>query len=106
MKIILPNKKNIESAKIEAKLVEKILDADKYNKSHCIKIIEHFYFTKEDIEYYAIIFELLGLSLYDFLKSNSYRGYTMTQVQSFAKQIFESIEFLHSISVIHTDLKT
>ena len=36
----------MESAKVEAKLVEKVLAADKYNKSHCIQIIEHFYFSK------------------------------------------------------------
>ena len=29
----------------------------------------------------------------DFLKNNSYKGYTMTQVQSFAREIFEGIEF-------------
>ena len=105
MKIILPIKKYIESAKVEAKLVEKVLSADKYNKSHCIKIYEYFHFSQGDKDYFAIIFELLGLSLYDFLKNNSYKGYTMTQVQSFARQIFEGIEFLHKINIIHTDLK-
>ena len=105
LKVILPIKKYMESAKVEAKLVEKVLAADKYNKSHCIQIIEHFYFSKGDTDYYAIIFELLGLSLYEFLKNNSYKGYTMTQVQSFARQIFEGIDFLHSMNIIHTDLK-
>ena len=105
MKIILPIKKYKESAIVEAKLVEKILSEDKYNKSHCIQIIEYFTFKHRDIEYFAIIFELLGLSLYDYLKNNSYKGYTMTQVQSFARQIFEGIEFLHRINIIHTDLK-
>jgi len=105
MKIILPNKKNIESAKIEAKLVQKILQEDKYSKSHCIQIIEYFYINKENYEYFAIVFELLGLSLYDYLKDNSYKGYTMTQIQSFARQVFEGIAFLHSIDIIHTDLK-
>ena len=78
LKVILPIKKYMESAKIEAKLVEKVLAADKYNKSYCIQIIENFYFSKGDTDYYAIIFELLGLSLYEFLKNNSYKGYTMT----------------------------
>ena len=105
MKIILPIKKYQESAIVEAKLVEKVLAADKYNKSHCIQIIEYFTFMHRDIEYFAIVFELLGLSLYDYLKNNSYKGYTMTQVQSFARQIFEGIEFLHRINIIHKDLK-
>ena len=55
MKIILPIKKYIESAKVEAKLVEKVLSADKYNKSHCIKIYEYFHFSQGDKDYFAII---------------------------------------------------
>ena len=105
MKIILPIKKYIESAKLEAKLVEKVLEKDIYKKSHVIKIIEHFHFWKGDTQYYAIIFELLSLSLYDFLKMNSFKGFTMNQVKHIAKQIFEGIEFLHSIDIVHTDLK-
>ena len=44
MKIILPIKKYMESARLEAKLVEKVLEKDIYNKSHVIKIYEHFHF--------------------------------------------------------------
>ena len=66
MKIILPIKKYIDSAKIEAKLVQKVLSEDKNNRSHCLNIYEYFHFTQGDTEYFAIIFELLGLSLYDF----------------------------------------
>ena len=39
MKVILPIKKYIFSAKIEAQLVKKVLDRDENKKSHCIKII-------------------------------------------------------------------
>ena len=105
MKVILPIKKYIFSAKIEAQLVKKVLERDENKKSHCIKIYEYFTFSKGGKEYLAIIFELLGMSLYDFLRFNSYKGFTMTQVQSFAKQIFEGVAFLHSINIIHTDLK-
>ena len=105
MKIILPIKKYIDSARLEAKLVEKVLEKDIHNKSNVIKIYEHFHFYKGDTQYYAIIFELLGLSLYDFLKLNSFKGFTMNQVKHIAKQVFEGIEFLHSIDIVHTDLK-
>lgn len=105
MKIILPIKKYIKSAEIEAYIIKKILSTDKQDKSHCINILESFHFYKDDIEYYAIVFELLGLSLYDYLKMNSFKGFTMSQIQDIARQIFEGIEFLHSINIIHTDLK-
>ena len=105
MKIILPIKKYIESAKLEAKLVEKVLDKDIYNKSHVIIRYEHWLFHKADTQYYAIVFELLSWSLSEFLQLNSFKGFTMNQVKHIAKQVFEGIEFLHSIDIVHTDLK-
>ena len=105
IKIINSNDKNFESAEIEAKLTQKITEADKKGDSHCIKIFENFIFTKDNVQYYAIVIELLGLSLYEYLKSNSYNGYTMSQIQDIAKQVFEGVAFLHKIKMIHTDLK-
>ena len=36
---------------------------------------------------------------------NHYRGYSMTDIQKFAKQIFEGVNFIHKLGLIHTDLK-
>ena len=36
---------------------------------------------------------------------NHYRGYAMKDIQKFAKQIFEGINFIHKLGIIHTDLK-
>ena len=101
----MPIKKYIESAEIETEIIQKILKADKEKKSYCVNIIDAFRFFKDETEYYAIIFELLSLSLYDFIKQNSYKGFTMNQIQQIAKQIFEGVAFLHSINIVHTDLK-
>ena len=99
------SKTKFESAEIEAKLAKYVLQKDRRNKSHCIKIFDNFKFTKNKIPYYAIVTELLDLNLYEFLKNNSHKGYTMSQIQYIAKQIFEGIAFLHKINIIHTDLK-
>ena len=50
------------------------MKADPNNESRCIKQIEHFEFYKHNKRHYAIIFEELGKSLYDVLRSNNYRG--------------------------------
>jgi serine/threonine protein kinase len=52
-----------------------------------------------------MVFERLGMSLYDFIKMNNYRGFDIEYIQSFAKQILSSISFMHSIGLTHTDLK-
>ena len=105
MKVIIPNPKNKELVEIEAKITKKIVEADIKDISHCIKIYDSFSFYKNNVEYFALVIELLGLSLYDYLKNNNYMGYTITQIQSFAYQIFEGIAFLHSNKIVHTDLK-
>ena len=86
-------------------MAKKVSLEDKNNKSHCIKLIDNFTFMKNKIQYYAIVTELLDLNLYEFLKENSFQGYTMSQIQHIAKQILEGIAFLHKLNIIHTDLK-
>ena len=55
--------------------------------------------------HYCMVFENLGPSLYDFLKRHQYQPFPMICVQDFAVQLLETLEFLHSFRLIHTDLK-
>lgn len=64
----------MESAKVEADILDRVQKADKEKQSKCVKQIEHFSFTNHHKEHYAIIFEELGKSLFDVIKSNNYRG--------------------------------
>ena len=52
-----------------------------------------------------MVFKPLGCSLYDLLKKNNYRGFTLKTVQSFFRQILKSVGFLHHLGYTHTDLK-
>ena len=103
--ITLIDENRLENSMIEASLLKKITSLDKKNKYHCLKCVDSFMFTKNKIQYYAIVTELLDINLYQFLKQNSYMGYTMTQIQDIAKQILEGIAFLNKLNIIHTDLK-
>jgi len=55
--------------------------------------------------HYALVFECLGRSLYDFLKSHDYRPFPLYCVRDFARQLLDALDFLHSFKLIHTDLK-
>merc|ERR1711964_81826 len=56
--------------------------------------------------FYCLVVEPLGVSLYDFLKANDYRGYWMQDIQSFAQQSMQALSFLHQhLKMTHTDLK-
>jgi serine/threonine protein kinase len=71
-----------------------------------------------DGEHVCLVFETLGKSLYDFIKTNGYKGkdkhgrdsfvhvgFCLKQIQSFAKQSLVALEFLHKMKLTHTDLK-
>jgi dual-specificity kinase len=52
-----------------------------------------------------MVFELLAQSLFDYLKDNSFSPFPLKHIKSFAFQLLTSVKFLHSIKLIHTDLK-
>eukprot|EP00250_Pteridium_aquilinum_P021713 c25203_g1_i14 orf=728-1678(+) len=53
----------------------------------------------------CIVFEKLGPSLFDFLRANEYRPFPVDLVRDFGRQLLESVAYMHSLSLIHTDLK-
>lgn len=48
---------------------------------------------------------LLGLSVFDFLKTGGFVPFPGSHIQAFARQLLGSIAFLHDLNLIHTDLK-
>ncbi len=70
-----------------------------------MKIIESFTFIKDNVNYFAIVTEKLGFSLYDYIKMNNYYGFPLKNIQIFAKEIFEGVNFLHKNGYIDSDLK-
>ncbi len=73
-----------ESAKIEADILVDI--AAKGGAEQGIVYLKE-YFTHSDKEgdHMCLVFEPLGKSLYDFIKANNYRGYTLSHIQSIAR---------------------
>lgn len=52
-----------------------------------------------------IVFELLGLNLYELLKRNSFRGLSMALIKRISYQILQSLSLLTKNYIIHCDLK-
>lgn len=73
-KVIRAVPRYVDSAIVEAQILERVHKLDLKDVSRCVRIFEHFQFTEKHDKHYAIIFETLGKSLYDFLQMNSYRG--------------------------------
>ena len=101
IKIVRNVKRYYESALIEADIVEDVNRRGGRGVSHCAKMFDAFTFAG----HYCMVFESLGPSLYDFLKRQKYQPFPLECVRDFAKQLLETLEFLHSFKLIHTDLK-
>ena len=92
---------------------------DVENKNKCIHLRDCFDFRN----HICIVTDLLGQSVFDFLKANSFVPFPSSQIQSFARQLLTSVAceskslpgvvsnanqnvlVLHDLDLIHTDLK-
>ena len=101
IKVVRDVKRYYDSALIEADIVEDVNRRGGRGVSHCARMFDTFSFSG----HYCMVFEKLGPSLYDWLKAQNYRPFPMECVRDFAKQLLETVEFLHGMDLIHTDLK-
>jgi dual specificity tyrosine-phosphorylation-regulated kinase 2/3/4 len=101
LKIIKNKKKFHDQALIEVELLKHIRERDPHEKSHVVRMLDHFVFRSHMV----ITFELHGMNLYELCKSNRFNPMTIPTIKNFAKQILVSLSFLHSQRIVHCDLK-
>lgn len=53
----------------------------------------------------CLVLEKLGMNLYDVIKKNDGEGFDTYYVREIAIQMFDALDHLHGIGIIHTDLK-
>ncbi|GJQ99758.1 serine/threonine-protein kinase AFC1 [Tanacetum coccineum] len=100
IKIVRSISKYREAAMIEIDVLQKLARHD-VGGSRCVQIRNWFDYRN----HICIVFEKLGPSLYDFLRKNNYRSFPIDLVREFARQLLESVAFMHDLRLIHTDLK-
>ncbi|KAK4920574.1 serine threonine protein kinase CMGC group [Elasticomyces elasticus] len=101
VKIIRSVQKYRDASRIELRVLSTLALNDKTNRNKCIHLRDAFDFRN----HICIITDLLGQSVFDFLKSNGFVPFPSSQIQNFARQLFTSVAFLHDLNLIHTDLK-
>lgn len=101
IKIIRSVQKYRDASKIELRVLATLKVNDEENRNRCIHLRDCFDFRG----HICIVMDLLGQSVFDFLKSNNFVPFPNSQIQNFARQLFTSVAFLHDLNLIHTDLK-
>jgi CDC-like kinase len=101
LKVIKNVDKYREAAKLEVNVLEKIQEKDPTGVHLCGKMLSWFNYWG----HMCLVFELLGLSVFDFLKENNYHPYSLDQVRHVTYQLCYAVKFLHECKLTHTDLK-
>jgi len=101
IKIIKNVKKYRDAAKLEINVLSKLAKYDPKGKNLCVVMYDWFDYHGHK----CIAFELLGKSVFDFLKDNDYTPYPLEHVRQVAYELCLSVAFLHSHRLTHTDLK-
>ncbi|KAB5523022.1 kinase-like domain-containing protein [Coniochaeta sp. 2T2.1] len=101
IKIIRSVQKYRDASKIELRVLRTLQANDATNRNRCIHLRDCFDYRG----HICIVMDLLGQSVFDFLKSNNFVPFPNIQIQHFARQLLTSVAFLHDLNLIHTDLK-
>ncbi|KAI7829372.1 kinase-like domain-containing protein [Gamsiella multidivaricata] len=101
IKIIRAVQKYRDASKIEARVLNTLKRSDPQNSYKCLHLNDCFDYRN----HVCMVFDLLGQSIYDWLKDNAFCPFPPNQIQYFARQLFSSVAFLHRLRLVHTDLK-
>lgn len=96
LKIIKNIHKYREAAKLEINVLKKLNAKDPQGRALCVRMFDSF-------NYYGhmcLTFEVLGESVFDFLKSNGYVSYPLEQVRHISHQLAFAVSFMHENKVI------
>jgi len=105
LKVIRSVKRYLDAAHIETEILEKLRRLDPNRGSMIVRLYGAFSTRINRQKHVCIAFEKLGPSLYDFLKRNRYRGFSLAHVRIIGRQIIHAVRFCHACKLTHTDLK-
>lgn len=87
VKIIRSVQKYRDASRIELRVLSTLASNDETNRNRCIHLRDCFDFRN----HICIVTDLLGQSVFDFLKANSFVPFPSSQIQNFARQLFTSV---------------
>ena len=99
-KTVYRNQSLIELKMVSA-LNKKCFMNNHQQNCHIINIYDYFFHQ----EHLCLIFELLNENLYQSLQHNHLQGISLNSINFIIKQLLEAIKEVHSLGIIHCDIK-
>ncbi|CAH2355312.1 hypothetical protein CLIB1423_24S00848 [[Candida] railenensis] len=85
----------------EIKMLKSLNESQQNKGSNILKYFGHFHFRG----HMCIVSEILSLNLFSLLEISSYKGFSINILKDFSKQILTGLEVIHSMNIIHCDIK-
>lgn len=101
IKIIKNKPRFHEQAREEIEILNYLKSKDMDHSFCVIQMLDCFNFRNHS----CIKFELLGINLYQYLKTNNFQGCSYDLLKRFAGQILQALRLMDRFKVIHCDLK-
>jgi len=101
LKIVRSEDRFRRQALDEIRMLNLLSRADPEGHSHVVRMFDHFEFRRHP----CIVFEPLGMDLYEALKRRGYRGFPLEATRRAACGIARCLALLRRHGIIHCDLK-
>lgn len=105
LKIVKSATEYTEAAMDEIEMLNKLTQQDPKDDKHVVHLLDHFHHRGPNGKHVCMVFETLGCSLLDLIKRTNYRGLPLAIVKRITKQVLVGLDYIHSLQLIHTDLK-
>lgn len=105
MKVQKADKQYREAAFDEIKLLKDIMQNDPTSERCCARMSDFFEHTGPNGIHICMIFDILGENLLCLIERYEHRGIPIPIVKSLTREILIGLDHVHSINIIHTDLK-
>lgn len=101
VKLIRNRRKIANQAKQEVQILQYIRDADPSGRYGLVQMLDTFSFRG----HVCIVYELLGINLYDHMKETDFFPMALSTVKQIASRVLISLAFLWKENIVHCDLK-
>ena len=111
LKVIRNKKDYFDQSLDEIRILQLLKDTNQCEEHNIYEMLDFFYYK----EHLVIVTELLRQNLYEFgkfliesqstLQESEQIFFTLDRVAFVAKQVLEALNFIHSLGIIHTDVK-
>lgn len=105
MKIQKSDRQYRDAAFDEIKLLRDIMHGDPRSERQCARMSDHFEHTGPHGVHVCMVFDILGENLLCLIERYEHRGIPIPIVKSLTREILIGLDHIHSMNIIHTDLK-